>query len=513
MQQLGGQSFTGSPAAQRGRPSIADTSDADASFSPPAEQVEGEGPQLSSGGERLIPRGTQLSSSASAIMISPSVPEEGQPVAASTSRIAQSNGIAVRAPIKRNAPLAQSVPGSRTFNELIGMGGGANNVLVNLERADYNTSEWVFRNTVSFWVGVFFVEGSILFIVGSAAAAFHPHAEWRQAALIGYPYFAGSITYTAGTYLGYYEVINVGRVKRRFFGCSGATRAGFWGTTLYLIGALLFNVNCSATFVSPTTPEGEHAVAVYMEGLTGTVGSLFFLAAAIIEWAHNWHANSKQKVFWLCLSYFWGSALFLVGSLGTLVVALMGGASTTLTVWTVDIPFTAGAVFFLFGAWVTTRMWKAEQFGLAFMNEINDFAPAAPNSTMPEDKLQKFSSAVYMMFAAVSILDFCSLSAWHVHSVGGIHHPVIFAEETLITFANLVAAHTLLLLVTVVHRTPAVSPYKYLVWLMQIVAVLYCGAITLRWLKYFVDDAYMTNVPVEPKNDPLADFGSGKPWE
>lgn len=68
------------------------------------------------------------------------------------------------------------------------------------------------------------------------------------------------------------QVINVGRVKRRFFGCSGATRAGFWGTTLYLIGALLFNVNCSATFVSPTTPEGEHAVAVYMEGLTGTVG-------------------------------------------------------------------------------------------------------------------------------------------------------------------------------------------------------------------------------------------------
>eukprot|EP00967_Tisochrysis_lutea_P086096 scaffold121160_cov32-Tisochrysis_lutea.AAC.4 len=48
---------------------------------------------------------------------------------------------------------------------------------------------------------------------------------------------------------------------------------------------------------------------------------------------------------------------------------------------------------------------------------------------------------------------------------------------------------------------------------MVIVAVLYCGAITLRWLKYFVDDAYMTNVPVEPKNDPLADFGSGKPWE
>lgn len=67
-------------------------------------------------------------------------------------------------------------------------------------------------------------------------------------------------------------MINVGREKRRFFGCSGATHAGFWGTTLYLIGALLFNVDCAATFMRPGTQEGEHAVAVYMEGLAGTIG-------------------------------------------------------------------------------------------------------------------------------------------------------------------------------------------------------------------------------------------------
>jgi hypothetical protein len=43
------------------------------------------------------------------------------------------------------------------------------------------------------------------------------------------------------------------------------------------------------------------------------------------------------QVFWLCLSYFFGSLLFLVGSLGTLVVALQGGASKTLTVWAIDV--------------------------------------------------------------------------------------------------------------------------------------------------------------------------------
>lgn len=140
-------------------------------------------------------------------------------------------------------------------------------------------------------------------------------------------------------------------------------------------------------------------------------------------------------------------------------------------------------------------MWKAEQFGLAFMNEINNFAPTAPNSRTPEDATQKAATAVYMAFAAVSLLDFCSLSAWHAHEIGGVHHPIIFSEEFLTTTTNFVAAHSLLLLVTVVHRSPAVSPYKYLMWLMQLVALLYLSSITLRWLKYFTDPRYFTDTP------------------
>jgi len=194
-----------SPVAERiASPSRDESSDLDKPFGQPLEELEGGiSPPV---GERLIPRGTVLSSSADDIVIRPAGQENALGSAASCRPRVFHRGAATRAPIKRLAPLTQSVPGSRTFNDLIRAASPSSNVLINLERADYNTSEWVFRNTVSFWVGVFFVEGSILFIVGSAAAAFHPHAEWRQQALIGYPYFAGSITYTAGTYLGYYEV-------------------------------------------------------------------------------------------------------------------------------------------------------------------------------------------------------------------------------------------------------------------------------------------------------------------
>ena len=85
------------------------------------------------------------------------------------------------------------------------------------------------------------------------------------------------------------------------------------------VGALCFNVCCAATFVSPDTPEGEKLVSVWMEGVAGTVGSLLFVLAALIEWAHNADATPRQRVFWLCSSYFLGSVLFLVGSGATLV--------------------------------------------------------------------------------------------------------------------------------------------------------------------------------------------------
>jgi hypothetical protein len=201
-----GLSTRSSPVAGRHAPPLLnENSDVDNPFGPPLEEPP-EGGSSSPVGERLIPRGTMLSSSTGAIINRLSGQSRASGSTASGRSRAPHFGPAGTGPIKRLAPLAQSVPGSRTFHDLIAAVSPSSNVLINLQRAEFNTEEWVMRNTVSFWVGVFFVEGSILFIVGSAAAAFHPHAEWRQQALIGYPYFAGSVTYTAGTYLGYYEV-------------------------------------------------------------------------------------------------------------------------------------------------------------------------------------------------------------------------------------------------------------------------------------------------------------------
>ena len=74
-----------------------------------------------------------------------------------------------------------------------------------------DSQDYRFRNTVAFWIAVSFVEGSLLFICGALASALKLKEAWKQRGLIEFAYFAGSLFYTFGSYLGFFQVINLGR--------------------------------------------------------------------------------------------------------------------------------------------------------------------------------------------------------------------------------------------------------------------------------------------------------------
>ena len=107
-----------------------------------------------------------------------------------------------------------------------------------------DSQDYRFRNTVAFWIAVSFVEGSLLFICGALASALALREAWKQRGLVEFAYFAGSLFYTLGSYLGFFQVINLGRDRIRLFACSGTSREAYWGSLLYLAGALFFNVGC-----------------------------------------------------------------------------------------------------------------------------------------------------------------------------------------------------------------------------------------------------------------------------
>ncbi len=375
----------------------------------------------------------------------------------------------------------------------------------------FDSGEWRFRNTVSFWVAVCFIEGSCLFLVGAISSIPKGLPQWKVHGLVTYGYFAGSLAYTGGAYLSWFEVINVGRKKRRFAACSGSSKAGFYGSLFYFVGALFYNVNCGVPLLHFPSEESEQLAKVWGEGLAGVLGSLFFVAAAIIEWWHNRDATPRQLVWWLCSSYFVGSVLVLVGASCTLGEYV--GISLS-AIWGVDAPYAVGSFAFLFGSWVAMRMWKTEAFGLGFIREINNLEPVAPmnlaqsslaslGATVDDaaddegndsgallkktrmDRNDQIFLAIYVICGVLSILDICSLVAWQVDVTGGVRRGILFAEEILTSFSVYFAVHVMLLLATVVHRTPTVEPYNYLLWLLRASSVFFLTCSLLRWLKYY----------------------------
>jgi hypothetical protein len=176
-----------------------------------------------------------------------------------------------------------------------------------VQRSDKQSEAYRFRDTVSYWIAVMFIEGSILFAIGAAASMFHNLEEWQETALVDCAYFAGAICFTTGAYLGWFEVINVGREGLCFVATSGTSVEGYYGSLSYFIGTLFYNVQTTAVLFFP---DGWSSSAGYewavIWGAT-TTGGIFFTLAAIIELRHNRHATPRQLVFWLCWSSLRGS--------------------------------------------------------------------------------------------------------------------------------------------------------------------------------------------------------------
>ena len=63
---------------------------------------------------------------------------------------------------------------------------------------------WEFRKTLSYWVAILFIEGSVLFVLGASFAMSElskiDHNVYN--ALVATPYLVGGIAFTVGAYAG-----------------------------------------------------------------------------------------------------------------------------------------------------------------------------------------------------------------------------------------------------------------------------------------------------------------------
>ena len=216
---------------------------------------------------------------------------------------------------------------------------------------------WRWRHTVSYWVCISFILGSLLFVAGCAFWYKHYVYESRKRALVTYPFLCGSVMFTLGSYLGVFQAINVGRRGASLMWEWVPEKDGFMGYLYYLIGALVFNVSCAEPLEMfaglPPWMKREMAWGA------AEIGSAFFVAGAYQEVRHNraWDVracleNGKWKTipFWLSWNNMSGSCLFLLA-------ACAGRFDPESPAW-VYTPYLIGSMNFFVASSMMLYMWK-----------------------------------------------------------------------------------------------------------------------------------------------------------
>lgn len=373
---------------------------------------------------------------------------------------------------KDDAPLigpnpTRSIGGGMVALELSGSGdlGGENSWVLDDDR-------WRWRHTVSYWVCVSFILGSLLFVSGCAFWYKHYVYASRTRALVTYPFLLGSVLFTLGAYLGVFQAINVGVRGRSTLWRWAPEKDGFLGYFYYLVGAAVFNISCA----EPLAVFDDWPVWVKREMAWGAaeVGSVFFVLGAWKEVTHNGcldvrkcYENGKMRtvVFWLSWNNLSGGCwFFLAACAGRFDPESKGWVYTT---------YLIGSINFFIASSMMLYMWKGEQYGLGFIPSINRLVPLRPVTSggRVEDSSKGYRKVsvvhffflqTYIALTGASFIDFCF--ATQRFSVYSKYHGFAHFHEAIASLMGVFMAVGLLFMASILHHTPRIHPFDKLLW-------------------------------------------------
>ena len=236
---------------------------------------------------------------------------------------------------------------------------------------------WEFRNTIAFWAATFFLQGSVLFTVGSIAMypkVLEGQPEFLYEAWVDYSFFIGACCFTLANYAVYFQVINSNDDdsvrKVSFFAKPSWNNWGQMGSLANFLGSLCYNLN-TALFFDTRDHDSLWYKYNLVYVLSGGVGSILFALGSIAEGEHNGWRNKKA----LKKPEVQMAILNLVGSLLFLLAYIVdynhyADNHEYILTWLVATPFTVGSIFFFVGSWISLYLWKQQNFGLGFAKHI-----------------------------------------------------------------------------------------------------------------------------------------------
>ena len=366
---------------------------------------------------------------------------------------------------------------------------------------------WRFRRTLAYWITMMYLEGSILFAVGGIFAFFPVYfgpvaakLAALSASLVSAPYLIGSVAFTLGSWAGVEELFRIPRLRgsqRPIVFC--CTRPEVWhmvrsatpwearvAYASYFVGALLFNVACTAAYFARSERDTESWV-----WLPQVLGSLGFTIGGAVECRRNrvWSAlrGGRQggvcsTPVWISVCNFLGGGCFLVAASSGALILLGGEACEECEHWLVDGVYLLGSILFLFGALIALWMWKCEQFGLGLMPELNEHDIESLSVIYDRNKrvddLAQYGCGrssmsqlpwliLYILNATASVIDTAlALQPLRWSQPGS-------TSRITTALLNFLLSHGVLFLASVVHHIPTAAPHNWLLRYMRAVLLLY----------------------------------------
>jgi len=235
-------------------------------------------------------------------------------------------------------------------------------------------SEWEFRHTLTYWIAITTLIGSILFTLGSFMWLFDDSFTTNTSlALVTYPFLAGGVLFSISSYIAYYEVINDQKPddKQIWFTCDRDImfKAGPLGSLSFNIGTTVFGI---AVFAGPFAATGSDKQHEEMLNYGPSfLGCIFFCIGSFIECKHNkvWEVATgiRTLVWWVCMNNAVGSFFFtFAAAFGIFYDKLTNTETNNLIIW----PYTIGSFQFAIAACLQLFMWKRNLFGAGWMREL-----------------------------------------------------------------------------------------------------------------------------------------------
>jgi len=334
---------------------------------------------------------------------------------------------------------------------------------------------WNLKETISYWTAILSILSAIFYGVGTVVLVPNncsldilalPDIEGVMHAWSDCTWLAASWCGNFSGYLIYFQTINAQHHHGKHehdssmrFAVVPEMTFPHMGALCQLLGSLWFTISCTSPFTSVDLSD-DFNKNMWVAG-PALIGCLHFATAAVCEGEYNrWRdfgAATWQAPVWQSYCYFLGALFFIVG-----VVFQFNHWNEHVPFWQewlVVPPWTAGSLLFIKGSWMDLVMWKTQQYGMGYSNELS-----SPTRAKKVDWRQQLMVGVYV----------CNICMLWCDMFLHIYVPTLNGNA-LVSVLDLMQQFfvyvVILILASAIHKTPKEHPYDYLLWMMRFVSV------------------------------------------